>query len=88
MCHLKKHIAMVHEIHDKTVPCPRCPKILKNKESLKNHISGVHEGKYKSVCHLCDKELATPTFTSTQSMKDTKSLFVQLAVSLLPNPKV
>ena len=62
MCHLKKHIAMVHEIHDKTVPCPRCPKILKNKESLKNHISGVHEGKYKSVCHLCDKEIATPTY--------------------------
>ena len=62
MCHLKKHIAMVHEIHDKTVPCQRCPKFLKNKESLKNHISGVHEGKYKSICHLCDKELATPIY--------------------------
>ena len=49
------------EEEHKNCPCPICPKILKNKKSLKYHIAFVHEKRKDHNCETCGMTFAQST---------------------------
>ena len=37
----------------KTIPCPKCPKLVRNKSKLKQHIHQIHDGVRDKICNEC-----------------------------------
>ena len=54
---LKTHLRATmcgKDVDDRNMlPCPKCPKLVRNKSKLKQHISQIHEGVKDKQCTLC-----------------------------------